>query len=49
MTAERTDLQVEKAQASTEAERTRNRKVYVPNVDIIEKKDAICSWPTCRE
>jgi len=41
MTAEKTELQIENAPASAEAERTRNTRVYVPSVDIIEKKDAI--------
>ena len=40
MTAEKTELQIDST-PKTEAERTKNTKVYVPSVDIIEKKDAI--------
>ncbi len=41
MTTEKTGLQIENAPAPGETEHTRNRRVYVPDVDIIEKKDAI--------
>ncbi|MBP8979707.1 MAG: Hsp20/alpha crystallin family protein [Syntrophobacterales bacterium] len=36
-----TDLQKQQAQTPLESERTRNRKVYVPKVDIYETKDAM--------
>ena len=35
------DLQKQQAQNPLETERTRNRKVYVPKVDIYETKDAM--------
>lgn len=41
MTAEFKQTQVEKTPVPVEAERTRNTRVYVPNVDIIETKEAI--------
>lgn len=41
MTTEIRQTQVEKVQSPGETERTRNTRVYVPNVDIIEKKEAI--------
>jgi HSP20 family protein len=41
MTTERSEAATEKVEAAVDTERTRNRRVYVPNVDIIEKKDAI--------
>jgi HSP20 family protein len=36
------EVQIQHAQAPAEAERTRNRRVYSPPVDILEMKDAIC-------
>ncbi len=41
MTTERTEASTEKVEAAVDTERTRNRRVYVPGVDIIENKDAI--------
>ncbi|MFB3925594.1 MAG: Hsp20/alpha crystallin family protein [Syntrophales bacterium] len=41
MVNEKQELQTHKKEAPVEAERTRNRRVYIPSVDIIEKKDAI--------
>jgi HSP20 family molecular chaperone IbpA len=35
------EVQVQHTQAPAEVERTRNRRVYSPNVDILEKRDAI--------
>ena len=36
-----TDYQKERAQTPVKMERTRNRKVFVPKVDIIETGDAM--------
>jgi HSP20 family molecular chaperone IbpA len=41
MEKEALDLQKQQAQNPLETERTRNRKVYVPKVDIYETKDAM--------
>jgi HSP20 family molecular chaperone IbpA len=41
MDIERKDVQAQKPEAAVDAERTRNKKVYLPNVDIVEKKEAI--------
>ncbi|HQK78842.1 MAG TPA: Hsp20/alpha crystallin family protein, partial [Syntrophales bacterium] len=41
MEKESLDLQKQQAQNPLETERTRNRKVYVPKVDIYETKDAM--------
>lgn len=41
MTDKKQELQKREAQASMETERTRNRKVFVPKVDIIETDSAI--------
>lgn len=36
------EIQIQHTQAPAEAERTRNRRIYSPPVDILELKDAIC-------
>lgn len=41
MSKEMSELQKQSTQAAMETERTRNRKVYVPKVDIYETKAAI--------
>jgi len=41
MAKEMNELQKQSTQAAMETERTRNRKVYVPKVDIYETKEAI--------
>jgi len=41
MTDEKKELHKKEAQSIVETERTRNRRVYVPKVDIYEAKDAI--------
>jgi HSP20 family protein len=41
MTDKRKELKKREAQVSMETERTRNRKVFVPKVDIIETESAI--------
>ncbi|MDI9570757.1 MAG: Hsp20/alpha crystallin family protein [Pseudomonadota bacterium] len=41
MEKEALDLQKQQAQNPLETERTRNRKVFVPKVDIYETKDAM--------
>ncbi|HPL63887.1 MAG: Hsp20/alpha crystallin family protein [Syntrophales bacterium] len=41
MDIERKDVQAQKTEAPVDAERTRHKRVYLPNVDIVEKKDAI--------
>jgi HSP20 family molecular chaperone IbpA len=41
MSKEMSELQKQSTQAAMETERTRNRKVYVPKVDIYETKEAI--------
>jgi HSP20 family protein len=41
MSKEIKDLEKQSAQTPVETERTRNRKVYVPKVDIYETKQAI--------
>jgi len=41
MTQEAREISKEVAQTPTETERTRNRKVYVPKVDIYETKDSM--------
>ena len=41
MADERKEIQKKEAQSSFETERTRNRKVYVPKVDIFEAANAI--------
>jgi HSP20 family protein len=38
------DYQKKAAQTPVETERTRNRRVYVPKVDIIETKDAMVMY-----
>lgn len=35
------EVQVVRAQSRVEAEHTRNRKVFIPRVDIVESKEAI--------
>ena len=41
MDIERKDVQAQKTEAPVDAERTRHKRVYLPNVDIVAKKDAI--------
>lgn len=41
MSKEMSELQKQSTQTAMETERTRNRKVYVPKVDIYETKEAI--------